>query len=224
VLKKAVAFKGGPSMRRIPFWTLCCMVLVSVVAVPAQMQEQPRIPYVSDHPDDPELAKNFDQFRARLGYVSNMVLVTANAPGINKAIGDFALALRAASKVPKVYTNLTILRIAQVEGGKYQYLHELPAARGCGISQAQIDALPDWRKSGAFDPKQRAVLAYADGMAEKSGPDDEAVKALSAFFTPGEIVELTTINAFYVMQARFGNALRVPVEQNFDSARANPSC
>ena len=211
-------------MRRILIWTLSLMFVVCVVAMPAQMQEQPRIPYISDHPDDPDLAKNFDQFRARLGYVSNMVLVTANAPGINKAIGDFALELRAASKVPKQYTNLTILRIAQLEGGKYQYLHELPAARGCGISQAQIDILPDWRKSGAFDLKQRAVLAYADGMAEKSGPDDETVKALSSFFTPAEIVELTTINGFYVMQARFGNALRVPVEQNFDSAKTNPSC
>ena len=211
-------------MRRIFIRTLNLMFVVCVVAVPAQKQEQPRVPYVSDHPDDPELAKNFDEFRARLGYVSNMVLVTANAPGINKAIGDFARALRATSKVPAQYTDLSILRVAQLEGGRYQYLHELPAIRGCGISQAQIDALPDWRKSNAFDLKQRAVLAYADGMAEKGGPDDETVKTLSSFFTPAEIVELTTINGFYVMQARFGNALRVPVEQNFDSGKTNPTC
>jgi alkylhydroperoxidase family enzyme len=200
------------------------MFVVCVVAIPAQKQEQPRVPYVSEHPDDPELAKNFDEFRARLGYVSNMVLVTANAPGINKAIGDFARGLRAAAKVPAQYTDLSILRITQLEGGTYQYVHELPAVRGCGISQAQIDALPDWRKSGVFDSKQRAVLAYADGMAEKSGPDDETVKALSSFFTAGEIVELTMVNGFYVMQSRYGIALRVPVERTFDSGKTNPSC
>jgi alkylhydroperoxidase family enzyme len=211
-------------MRRISVWALSLAFVVCAAAVPAQMQEQPRIPYVSDHPDDPDLAKNFDGFRARQGYVSNMVQVTANAPAINKAIGDFAIALRGASKVPKIYTNLTIMRIAQLEGGKYQYLHELPAARGCGISQAQIDALPDWRKNSAFDPQQRAVLAYADGMTEKAGPDDATVKALASFFTPEQIVELTTINGFYVMQARFGNALRVPIEPNFDSGKTNPSC
>jgi alkylhydroperoxidase family enzyme len=199
VLSKAVVFKGGLSMRQILGRTLSLMFVACVIAVPAQKQEPPRVPYVSEHPDDPELAKNFDEFRGRLGYVSNMVLVTANAPGINKAIGDFARGLRAASKVPAQYTDLSILRITQLEGGKYQYLHELPAVRGCGISQAQIDALPDWRKSAAFDPKQRAVLAYADGMVEKSGPDDETVKTLSSFFSPAEIVELTMINGFYVM-------------------------
>jgi alkylhydroperoxidase family enzyme len=224
VLNDILLFKGGATVRRIPIWTLGITFAIGVGAVPAQKQEQPRVPYVSEHPDDPELAKNFDEFRARLGYVSNVVLITSNAPGVNKAIGDFARGLRAAPKVPKQYTDLSILRITQLESGTYQYFHELPSARACGISQAQIDALPGWRKSSAFDPKQRAVLAFAEGVIEKSGPDDETFKTLSAFFAPGEIVELTVTDGFYVMQSLYGKALRIPVEQNFDSGKTNPSC
>lgn len=205
-------------------WTLCLAVLICAGAVPAQKEEQPRVPYVSEHPDDPQVAKDFDMYRKNFGYVSNVVRATANSPGMHTAIGEFARNLRAAIKVPPQYIELSILRITQLENGQYVYLHTLPAVRGCGISQAQIDALPNWRKSSLFDSKQRAVLAYADGMLEKSGPSDETFKTLSSFFSPAEIVDLTMTNGMYVMQSVYGKALRIPIEQNFDPGATSPKC
>jgi len=62
------------------------------------------------------------------------------------------------------------------------------------------------------------------GIVEKSGPNDETFTAVSALFTPGQIVELTMTNGFYVMQALYGKAFHVPVEPNFGSGKTNPNC
>jgi alkylhydroperoxidase family enzyme len=174
----------------------------------------PRVPLVSEHPSDPAVAKMFDDLRAHGEQVLNTYRLGANAPDLFIASYAFAQKLRYASKVPRQYRELLILRTTQVENGQYEYVHHVPLALSCGITQAQIDALSHWRGSKLFDPKQRAVLGFSDGMATKVGPDDPTFRTLASFFSPQEIVELAMNDGFYMERSHLGTALGLQLESN----------
>lgn len=199
-------------MRRILAWILSLLLGVVVIALSADKQETPRVPLVGDHPSDPGVAKVFDDIRAQNQEILNTYRIQANAPALFLASHNYALKLRYSAKVSRQYRELLILRVTQVANGHYEYVHHIPLALSCGVSQAQIDALPHWHKSSAFNPKERAVLAFSDGMAEGSGPDDATFHTLSSFFSPQEIVELAMTDGFYLSSSRISTALRTPLE------------
>ena len=57
-----------------------------------------------------------------------------------------------------------------------------PIALREGLTQAQLDALSDWEGSDLFDPRQRAVLAYADAMTRDVRVPDEVFAAIRPAF------------------------------------------
>ena len=77
-----------------------------------------------------------------------------------------------------------------------------------------MDALSQWRRSPLFSDRQRAVLAYADGMASAKGVDDAAFANLKKHFNDREIVELTVTAAFYSASSQVTRALDVKLEPN----------
>jgi alkylhydroperoxidase family enzyme len=79
----------------------------------------------------------------------------------------------------------------------------------CGITQGQIDALPQWRDSTLFSDRQRAILAYADAMVSEDGVDDETFAAMRRYFSTQEIVELTFNAAYYGATSLVSRALGV---------------
>jgi alkylhydroperoxidase family enzyme len=87
-------------------------------------------------------------------------------------------------------------------------------ARFCGISAAQIDSLAQWRDSKLFSDRQRAVLAFADGMVSATGVDDVTFEAMKSFFTAQEIVELTMNAAYYSASSQISRTLRITAAGN----------
>ncbi|MEL6367493.1 MAG: SURF1 family cytochrome oxidase biogenesis protein, partial [Pseudomonadota bacterium] len=67
-----------------------------------------------------------------------------------------------------------------------------------GLTDAEIDAIMSDPDSGALDPKERAVVDYADQVA-LTNPDglltEERIKALQDHFSSAEICELGTVMA-----------------------------
>jgi len=210
-------------MRRTILSIGSLLFLIGAVCLPAQKQEPSRVPLVSD-PQDPYVAKEYKVYRERFGQIPTTVAVAANAPAFAKVMDDFRNEFGAAARMDRAILELSILRITQLEGGEYSYVHSLPVAKGCGITQTQIDALPRWRESALFNAKQRAVLAYADGMMEKAGPDDATFKTLSSFFQPSEIVELTLTNGAFAMSSLYTKALRVPLEKSWGTGALTGGC
>jgi alkylhydroperoxidase family enzyme len=85
-------------------------------------------------------------------------------------------------------------------------------AVSCGMTPAQLAALPQWRTSDAFSDRQKAILGYADGMVSPKGVDDAAFADLRKYFNDQEIVELTVTSAFYGAVAQITRALSVKLE------------
>lgn len=212
-------------MRKLFPWLLNAILLVAVIGVSAQNKETSRVPLISNQTTDPEVQKIFQGALSRGGYILNLNRMIANAPKLMAPAGAYARALRyTADDIPRNYRELMIVRTLQVEGGDYEFALHTHMARSCGISQAQIDALPHWKTSKLFDEKEKAILAFSDGMDSRQGVDDATYSKLSSLFNPRQIVELTLTGGWYIGHSHESRALHLPIDDDLDKATRDSGC
>ncbi|TXL63586.1 carboxymuconolactone decarboxylase family protein [Zeimonas arvi] len=172
-----------------------------------------RLKMLPPQPEDPALAAMFDEVRARGVRVPNLYRVIGHAPAMLRAWLDFAWPLRLEAKSSRRLRELLILRGAQVSGAHYEWVHHTTMALAAGVTQAQIDALADWRSSALFDAQEKAVLRLAQEVTEGPAASAEAIDALKQQgFDEAQIVELTLTASFYVCVSRFLQSMEVPLE------------
>jgi len=82
--------------------------------------------------------------------------------------------------------------------------------RAQGITDEQLAELHAFERSVFFDPRDKAILRYAEGMTSTPADVSETVfDGLKAYFATPQIVELTAMIAFENLRARFNRALHV---------------
>jgi len=83
-----------------------------------------------------------------------------------------------------------------------------------GVSDAKIDALPDYANSDLYTQAERVALEFADAMTI-TGRDvsDELFERLRRLFDEDALVELTATIAWENASSKFNRALRVPSQQ-----------
>jgi alkylhydroperoxidase family enzyme len=82
-----------------------------------------------------------------------------------------------------------------------------------GITEAQLRALDDYERAGAFTEAQLEALRYADAITATPVEVPDAVFAsLRARYDDAQIVELTSALAWENYRARFDHALGVEAE------------
>jgi len=91
-------------------------------------------------------------------------------------------------------------------------VQHVPFALKAGLTQAQLDALREWRKSALFDEADRAVLEYTEAMTRSIQVSDEVFGAVARHFDARQTVELTATVAGYNLVSRFLEALKVDHE------------
>jgi alkylhydroperoxidase family enzyme len=191
-------------------------VISAAAMIPASAQQAPRVPLVQDDTTDPDAAANLKAVSARGIKPHDIHRVYANAPKLQRRSSALAQAIRNDASVPRADRELIILRAAQNMRGEYQFKQHRVMAISCGFTAAQVDNLPRWRESNLFNDRQRAVLAYADGMVSPQGVSDAEFEAMKRHFSTREIVELTMTAAYYSGSAQITRALGVQPEKEED--------
>ena len=141
----------------------------------------------------------------------NLYRALANQPEVLKAWIGLAWTLRSKAITPRPLRELVILRGAQCFGSEYEWTHHVAMARSAGVPEPKIAALADWRRSELFDDRERAALAYAEGVLD-GDVSAAAADGLARHFDAAEIVELAVTAGFYAMVPRVLDALDVPLE------------
>ncbi len=175
-----------------------------------------RVPLVQDDTDDPDAAENLKEIAARGIRPHTIHRVYANATKLQRRTSALAQAIRKDAGVPRTDRELIILRATQNMRGIYQFTQHRRMATRLGITVAQIEALPHWRESDLFSERQRAILAYADGMVSEEGVTDAVFETMKTHFSIREIVELTMTAAYYSGSAQMTRALGVQPEAEED--------
>jgi len=157
---------------------------------------------------EPALGKRLE---ALWGSPPNLYRALGNHPALCAAWTEFARAIRYESRMPRELRELMILRGAQLMRSEYEWAQHLKMARKCGVREAQIQALAQWRGSGEFDEREQAALELAEAVTR--GEVSDAVYARAAkHFDHATYVELSMVAAFYTMVARMLDAMRIQLE------------
>jgi 4-carboxymuconolactone decarboxylase len=110
---------------------------------------------------------------------------------------------------------LAILRIAQLNGARYEWAQHVPIAMGTGVTREQVKELHKWHESALFTEKEKTILKYTEEVIRDSEPGDTTFQAASAFLDYPSLVELTISIGYWSMVAKFLKTFRVNVEETF---------
>jgi len=171
--------------------------------------------------DHPELAPLIDRIKAgRRGGLLNVYKLLLHAPALAGTWLDHVGAVRWKTALSGRLRELLVIRIAHVNGIDYVINQHVPAlALADGVTLAECDALPDWRKSSLFDPAERAALAYADAMVLQTSVPDDVFAELRRHYDERAIVEISVLVGTYLMHNRVMKALRIDLEAASERGR-----
>ena len=173
-----------------------------------------RVPYISEAAakDVPGLSELYSAITNLRGGVHNLYQALANQPPALRAFMGMSRYIRDDSSLDPALRELASLATGYALDVPYEKYHHVPAARRAGVSEAKLAAFPRWQESRDFSPVERAVLAYADGVARTRSADDETFRSLELYFTEGQIVELAMTVAWYHFVAAILGPLGIEME------------
>ncbi|MBX6964484.1 carboxymuconolactone decarboxylase family protein [Alcaligenes faecalis] len=157
----------------------------------------------------PDAAPLVEQIIAERGSVLHLYQMLLHSPPIAQGWLNHLTGIRHNSSLPGDLRELVIMRVALLNRAPYEADQHAPIALAEGLSQAQLDALPDWQDSDAFTPIQCAVLAYTDAMTLNVQVEPAVFQDVRQYFDERLTVELTATIATYNMVSRFLEALRI---------------
>lgn len=161
----------------------------------------------------PEQTALVERIKAeRGGRLLNLYATLLNAPEVADGWLKLFTAIRQKAQLSDRYRELAIMRVAIINRADYEYRAHVPFALKAGLTQAQLDALPNWRESKVFEANDRAVIEYTDTMTRDIQVPDAVFAPLKTFLSDREIVELTATVAGYNLVSRFLEAVQVPHE------------
>lgn len=144
--------------------------------------------------------------------------VYAMSPDIfHHAVQGFALYRNPARRISPVLRELGQTRAGWVKQSQFVFSQHCKSLRGLGVSEEKIAAIPFWTVATCFDEEERAVLAYADCLAQAGGRvPDEVFTKLKTFWDDEQIFEFTYITALYDMHAVITRALKMEFDDRAD--------
>ena len=113
------------------------------------------------------------------------------------------------SSLGHTLVHLVKLRASYINGCAYCVDMHTKDARAEGESEQRLFAIPVWRETPFFTPRERAALAWTETVTElaRTGVPDEAWTELREHFSESEAVELTmavvTINGWNRLAVAF---------------------
>src|ERR1700741_578825 len=157
---------------------------------------------------EPALKKRLEEL---WGTPPNLYKALANHPRLVAAWSEFSRTLRHDTRTPRALRELVILRGAQLMRSEYEWAQHLPMARKAGVSEAQINDLPNWRASAKFDAREKAALGLAEAGTQGHVTEEVYAEAMR-HFDDHDYVELAMVAAFYAMVGRMLDAMGVQLE------------
>jgi AhpD family alkylhydroperoxidase len=174
-----------------------------------------RLPYADL--DTAEARPLVDRIIAERGNIMHLYRMLLHSPPVASGWLTYLTSIRQLSTLPGDLRELVIMRVAAVNGAPYEADQHKPYALKEGVSQAQLDALPDWEGSALFSARERAVLAYSDAMTRQVQVPQAVFDGVREHLDDRLVVELTATVAAYNMVSRFLEALQVHSDDTPDA-------
>ena len=169
---------------------------------------QPAIAPLAKEQAAPQVHEIFDKLTRDIGHMPGFFGTMARVPdALVHFVALYSSVINRGSVEAK-YKELAYLKTSQVNGCEYCFRAHCGSGKKRGVSEEQIQSLAFFRRSTAFDEKEKAVLLYAERVTRgASAMRERAVGELKQYFSEDQIVELTLAVAVANFTNRFNDAL-----------------
>lgn len=147
--------------------------------------------------------------QARSGPLS-LFLVLGRHRKLFRAWLRFAGRLMPGGTLPRVDTELVILRVAHLRSCSYEWGHHVRLGKRAGLTAADVDRVQDGPDAPGWSARHLAILRAVDELHATGDLSDAAWAALREHLDDMGCIELVMLAAHYEMLATTIAALRVP--------------
>ena len=127
----------------------------------------------------------------------------------------FAGAMMPGGKLPRIDTELVILRVSRLSGCAYEADYHRPMGRKAGLTPAQIDAVAvDEIDPAGWSPRQVAIVRAVDELHRDRRIGDDTFASLRGELSDRDLVELCLLAGHYEMLAGTINSLGIERDEH----------
>jgi AhpD family alkylhydroperoxidase len=126
----------------------------------------------------------------------------------------FAGRLMPGGRLPRVDTELVILRVAAVRGSDYELGHHSVLARRAGLSADDVERTRAGSGAAGWSARQSLLLRVTESLLEQRDLDDDLWVELRGTLDERGCIELLLLVGHYDMLATTLNVLRVQPEEH----------
>ena len=122
----------------------------------------------------------------------------------------FAGTLMPRGRLPRIDTELVILRVSHRTGAEYEAVHHRRMGLAAGLTAEQVESVAaDSIDLGLWSPRQLLLLKAVDELQDDDRISDETFAGLRAEFSDQDLVELCMLAGHYSMLAGLINSLGI---------------
>jgi AhpD family alkylhydroperoxidase len=175
--------------------------------------DEPRVPPLREEEMNPvgrTLAKGAG--RVVGGPPPNIFTTLGRNPRLFAPWLAFASQLMPRGGLPRVDTELVILRVAWNARCRYEWDHHVRLGREAGLSAAEIERLPEGPEAEGWTGRQAALLAATDELHEDGMVSDATWQNLETHLDEKLLIELCLLVGHYEMLAMTISSLGIQPE------------
>jgi alkylhydroperoxidase family enzyme len=146
------------------------------------------------------------------GRVLNILRTVAHHPDLLEAFLGFASALAQRGVLSRRDSELLALRAAWNCRSPFEWGHHVSYGRAAGLSELEIERIPDGPGAAGWSDADRALLRAADELHASQQISDTTWGDLRGRLSDAQLVELTFVVGQYTMLSMVANATGVPLE------------
>ena len=171
-----------------------------------------RIPPTTEADRDERTEELLAAFRREDGTDLNIFATLAHHPRLLKRWSAFGGTLLFGGDLPGRDRELLILRTAWLCKAEYEWGQHVLIGRASGITDEEIERIPEKEISSEWGPLESALLRAADELHEGSVISDETWAGLAAGYDFKQLIEVCMVVGQYHMVAFTLNSLGVELE------------
>jgi len=142
---------------------------------------------------------------------ANIFLALTQTPELLDGFLSYANALRSSPLNPRL-RELAILTVGHLTKSRYEIAHHQSHGLKAGLTQAQLDAVPDFEASALYSVEEKAVMTFAKESTLNVDVGEATWAKARAFLSEPEMIALVLVVAWYNSGVRIMAALDIELE------------
>ncbi len=169
-----------------------------------------RIPLVAIEDLTPEQRDRYDNAP---GGKLNLSRVLGHAVTMQPGISLAVQGMMSGIEVPPLERQICVLAVLHLDRGEYEWAQHMQVSKTMGIPDEKVAAIADDRFGDPiFNDREKALLAFTRQVVKTVRVDDFVFNAVSAFYSPRQIVELIHVIGLYMLFVRVSEVAELEID------------